>query len=64
MVSFDPYLNWLGIPPHEQPPNCYRLLGLVLFESNPEVIRQAPICNRCGWAGFRPGRRADFASNC
>ena len=41
MVSFDPYLNWLGIPPHEQPPNFYRLLGVVLFESNPEVIEQA-----------------------
>ena len=41
MVSFDPYLNWLGIPPHEQPPNFYRLLGVVIFESNPEVIEQA-----------------------
>ncbi|MGO9108504.1 MAG: hypothetical protein ACLP9L_04660 [Thermoguttaceae bacterium] len=41
MVSFDPYLNWLGIPPHEQPANFYRLLGIVLFESNPEVIEQA-----------------------
>lgn len=41
MVPFDPYLNWLGIPPHEQPPNFYRLLGVVLFESNPEVIEQA-----------------------
>ncbi len=41
MVSFDPYLNWLGIPVHEQPPNFYRLLGVVLFESNPAVIEQA-----------------------
>ncbi len=41
MVSFDAYHNWLGIPPHEQPPNFYRLLGVVLFESNPEVIQQA-----------------------
>ena len=41
MASFDPYLNWLGIPPHEQPPSFYRLLGLVLFEANPEVIGQA-----------------------
>jgi hypothetical protein len=41
MVSFDPYLNWLGIPPHDQPPNFYRLLGIVLFESNREVIEQA-----------------------
>jgi hypothetical protein len=41
MTSFDPYLNWLGIPVHEQPPNFYRLLGVVLFESNPTVIEQA-----------------------
>ncbi len=41
MLPFDPYLNWLGIPPHEQPPSFYRLLGVILFESNPEVIQQA-----------------------
>ena len=41
MSAFDPYLNWLGIPVHEQPPNFYRLLGVVLFESNPAVIEQA-----------------------
>ena len=41
MSAFDPYLNWLGIPAHEQPPNFYRLLGVVLFESNPAVIEQA-----------------------
>jgi len=41
MLPFDPYLNWLGIPLHEQPPNFYRLLGVVLFEANPQVIEQA-----------------------
>jgi hypothetical protein len=41
MSQFDPYLNWLGIPAHEQPPHFYRLLGIVLFESNPQVIEQA-----------------------
>ena len=39
--SLDPYYRWLGIPPAQQPPNYYRLLGLDLFESNPEVIREA-----------------------
>jgi hypothetical protein len=38
---FDPYHKWLGIPPQEQPPNHYRLLGLTLFESDPEVIDSA-----------------------
>ena len=39
--TFDPYHRWLGIPPKHQPPNHYRLLGLELFESDPEVIRDA-----------------------
>lgn len=37
----DPYQQWLGIPPAEQPPNHYRLLGVRQFESDPEVIRRA-----------------------
>lgn len=41
MAAFDPYHRWLGIPPEEQPPHHYRLLGLPLFESDPEVISQA-----------------------
>jgi WD40 repeat protein len=40
-VAFDPYHKWLGIPPEEQPPNDYRLLGLRLFESDPDVIGNA-----------------------
>jgi len=39
--AFDPYYRWLGIPPTEQPPNHYRLLGLVLFEKDPNVIDEA-----------------------
>ncbi|MBN1852557.1 MAG: hypothetical protein JW829_07525 [Pirellulales bacterium] len=35
---FDPYHKWLGIPPAEQPPNYYRLLGIQLFESDEDVI--------------------------
>lgn len=36
--SFDPYYKWLGIPPKDQPPNHYRLLGVETFESDREVI--------------------------
>ncbi len=36
--AFDPYHKWFGIPPNEQPPNHYRLLGLELFEADLEVI--------------------------
>ena len=50
--SFDPYYRWLGIPPKDQPANHYRLLGIDLFESNPEVIRDG--------AGTADGTRADL----
>jgi len=36
--SFDPYYEWLGIPPAQQPPNLYQLLGIQPFESNVKVI--------------------------
>lgn len=39
--SFDPYHRWLGIPPKDQPPNHYRLLGLELFEDDPDVVQSA-----------------------
>ena len=39
--TFDPYYIWLGIPPEDQPPNHYRLLGVTLFENNREVIEAA-----------------------
>lgn len=38
---FDHYHLWLGIPPDEQPPTHYRLLGLRTFESDPRVIINA-----------------------
>lgn len=41
MDDFDPYYLWLQIPPDDRPPSLYRLLGLVDFESDPEVIDNA-----------------------
>ena len=38
---FDAYYKWLGIPPKDQPPDHYRLLGLQLFESDVDVIEAA-----------------------
>ncbi|QDU58953.1 hypothetical protein [Aeoliella mucimassa] len=40
-TGFDAYYKWLGIPAHEQPPNHYRLLGVELFEEDPDVIAAA-----------------------
>jgi len=39
--QIDPYADWLGIPPEDQPPSFYRLLGLEEFEEDPEVIDAA-----------------------
>ena len=39
--AFDAYHELLGIPPHEQPPNHYRLLGITLFEANRQVVGNA-----------------------
>jgi hypothetical protein len=39
--TFDPYYKWLGIPPKDQPPHHYRLLGIELFEADREVIDAA-----------------------
>jgi len=39
--SFDPYYEWLGIPPEQQPPTLYQLLGLQPFEENQKVISNA-----------------------
>jgi len=39
--GFDAYYQWLGIPPDEQPPNHYRLLGIRDFEANADVIDMA-----------------------
>ncbi len=36
----DAYHRWLGIPPEEQPPDHYRLLGLERLEDDPRVIEQ------------------------
>jgi hypothetical protein len=38
---FDPYRKWLGIPPKDQPPHFYRLLGVATFEDDPDVIENA-----------------------
>ena len=36
--SFDPYYKWLAIPPDEQPPSHYRLLGLRPLEGDPDEL--------------------------
>ncbi len=54
--GFDPYYKWLGIPPDEQPPHAYRLLGLKPFESDREVISNAADQRMVHLRGFQAGR--------
>jgi serine/threonine protein kinase len=39
--KFDVLHKWLGIPPAEQPPHAYRLLGVAPFEDDADVIANA-----------------------
>lgn len=39
--DFDPYRKWLGIPPAEQPPDHYQLLGVGRFEDDADTISNA-----------------------
>lgn len=57
--SFDAYYRWLGIPPHEQPPHHYRLLGLTIFEADPEVISDAADRQMAHVRTYQLGPQAD-----
>jgi hypothetical protein len=54
-LHFDAYHKWLGIPPDEQPPNYYRLLGIPLFETDAEVIAAAADRQMAHVKGFASG---------
>jgi hypothetical protein len=56
--NFDPYWKWLGIPPEEQPPNHYRLLGIALFEEDAEVINNAADRQMAHMRTVQTGKRA------
>lgn len=49
---------WLGIGPEEQPANHYRLLGIRLFEPNPEVIESAADRQMAHLRTFQQGKNA------
>jgi hypothetical protein len=60
-MSFDAYHKWLGIPPDEQPPNHYRLLGISLFESDADVISHAADQRMAHVRSFQAGKRAEYS---
>ncbi len=56
--DFDPYYQWLGIPPKEQPPHFYRLLGIRLFEHDLNVIEAAADRQMLFLRTYQAGRHA------
>ncbi len=58
---FDPYLKWLGIPKTQQPPNLYRLLGVEVFETDPEVISHAADQRMAHLRNFGTGKHAGLS---
>ncbi len=59
--GFDPYYKWLGIAPAEQPPNHYRLLGINLFEADPDVIQAAADQRMAHLKGMRLGKHVELS---
>ncbi len=59
--AFDPYYEWLGIPPAEQPPSHYRLLGIELFEENAGVIANAADRQMGHLRGFAAGKHSQLS---
>lgn len=62
--NFDPYYKWLGIPPKDQPPNFYRLLGIDLYEDDPEVIAIAAEQRIGHVRSFQNGEYALYPKSC
>jgi hypothetical protein len=56
--SFNGYHVWLGIPPSEQPPNHYRLLGIATFETDLDVIDHAADRQMAHVRTYQSGRNA------
>jgi formylglycine-generating enzyme required for sulfatase activity len=59
--TLDPYHRWLGIPPKDQPPNHYRLLGIGLFEEDPEVIQDAALRQSAHVRTYQLGRHSELS---
>ncbi len=59
--SFDPYHKWLGIPPEDQPPHHYRLLGVEPFESDADVIMIAADGRMAQLKHFQAGQYSDLS---
>lgn len=59
--DFDPYRKWLGIPPKDQPPHHYRLLGIATFEDDPDVIENAASRQMAHVRTFQSGKHGPLS---
>ena len=59
-ADFDPYQSWLGIEPHEQPADYYRLLGLPRFEADTGRIARAADERMARVRSYQMGPRGSF----
>ena len=60
-VAYDPYYQWLGIAPKDQPPNHYRLLGIDRFEENLDVIDSAADRQTAHLRTFQIGKYSELS---
>ena len=61
--QFDPYRKWLGIPDQTQHPHHYQLLGLALFEDDPDVIENAANRQMTHVRSFQTGQYASYSQD-
>ena len=59
--AFDPYEAWLGIPPQDQPPNHYRLLGVRPLEADAGMISAAADARTQHLQSFAAGPGGEIA---
>jgi len=62
-TAFDPLHKWLDIPPAQQPPNVYQLLGIQAMEADLDVISNAADQRMTHLRTFAQGPNALQASN-
>jgi hypothetical protein len=61
--QFDPYRKWLGIPDQPQHPHHYQLLGLAIFEDDPDVIDNGANRQMTHVRSFQTGQYANHSQD-
>jgi hypothetical protein len=59
--EFDAYKTWLGIPPEEQPPDYYGLLGLKRYEEDRQLIAKSSEQRLTHISRFKDGENGRLA---